>query len=114
MTKLKLFAEAIPPAKQPRRYRKLDGKPPSKPRGRHSVSHPNNDAAQAPDIGTIPVNRRLGFRVAEFAALIGVSDVTIWRGIKAGEIEVIEQGGIKIIPRRYVKAKGYIAADDTI
>lgn len=115
MTKLNLFAGAIPPAKQPPRFGKLDGKPPSKPRGRHSVARSDDNAAPVRDlVATIPVNRRLGFRVAEFAALIGVSDVTVWRGIKSGSIEVIDQGGIKIVPRRFAVSKGFIDASDTI
>ena len=51
-----------------------------RPRGRHAEPHSDDDAERK--AVTIPVNQRLGFRPAEFAALIGVSHVTVWRGIK--------------------------------
>jgi hypothetical protein len=99
----------------PRHIPLLNGRAPSKPRGRHAVACSDDNAAPERDaVASIPVNRRLGFRVAEFAALIGVSDVTVWRGIKSGAIEVIDQGGIKIVPRRFAVAKGFIDASDTI
>ena len=62
----------------------------------------------------IPVNRRLGFRPGEFAKLIGVSDVTVWRGIRDGKIDTVDQAGIKIIPRAFAIRAGYITADDVI
>ena len=62
----------------------------------------------------IPVHQRLGFRPAEFAALVGVSYVTIWRAIKRGDIEVVEQNGIKVIPRSYAVKAGYITPDDAV
>jgi hypothetical protein len=102
--------------KPPPRFRKLDGKPLARPRGRNAVARSDasdeDDAAR--EIITIPVNQRLGFRVGEFAALLGVSHVTIWRGIKKGTIDVIEQHGVKIIPRAFAIKAGYITADDRI
>jgi hypothetical protein len=98
------------------RYAKLDGKPPSKPRGRHAVARSDTsdeDADKRAPI-TVPINRRLGFRVGEFAALIGVSYVTVWRGIRDKKIEIIDQNGVTIIPRRFAIKAGYITADDTI
>ena len=56
----------------------------------------------------VPVHQRLGFRPAEFAALTGVSYVTVWRGIKSGKIDVVEQNGMKIIPRAYAVKAGYL------
>ncbi|WP_422283742.1 hypothetical protein [Bradyrhizobium sp.] len=99
------------------RYGKLDGKPPSRPRGRHAVarsdtSSEDDDAAR--EVVTIPVNQRLGFRVGEFAALLGISHVSVWRGIKAGKIDVIDQNGITIIPRSFAIKAGYITADDNV
>ena len=61
----------------------------------------------------VPIHQRLGFRPAEFAALIGVSHVTVWRGIRSGKIEVIDQNGIRIIPPPLRWSRhGYITADD--
>ena len=99
------------------RYGNLDGKPPSRPRGRHAVARSDTsdeDDAVPQEIVALPMNQRLGFRVAEFAALIGVSHVSVWRGIKSREIDVIEQGGIKFIPRAYAIRRGFITADDNV
>ena len=100
------------PAKQWREWRKLqrlDGKPGSLPRGRHAKPRGDGDDDPAPrEVAAIPVHQRLGFRPAEFAALIGVSYVTVWRGIKSGKIDVVDQNGIKIIPRAYAVKAGYI------
>src|SRR5512146_1350442 len=83
---------------KPPRYAKLDGKPLARPRGRHAVARSDTaDDAAAPEVINIRVHQRLGFRITEFAALIGVSHVTIWRGIKSGKIDVIDQNGVKII-----------------
>ena len=60
------------------------------------------------------MNQRLGFRVEEWAALTGVSDTTVWRAIKDGRIDVIEESGLKIVPRAFAIRKGYITADDSI
>ena len=57
---------------------------------------------------TVPMHERLGFRPYEFAALIGVSRVTIWRWVKEGKIPTINENGIKIIPRSYAVKAGYI------
>jgi hypothetical protein len=104
------------PNKSPPRYAKLDGKPLSRPRGRHAVAHSDvsNEDDAAREVVTIPVNQRLGFRIGEFAALIGVSHVTIWRGIRDKKIDVIDQNGVKIIPRAYAIKAGYITADDGV
>ncbi len=103
-------------SKHARRYGKLDGKPLSRPRGRHAVVRSNlgEDQLTEREIISIPVNQRLGFRVGEFAALIGVSHVTIWRGIKNGKIKIIDLNGVKIIPRKFAISAGYISADDKI
>lgn len=95
------------------RYAKLDGKPPAKPRGRYAASS-RVAPGEVRETITIPVAQRLGFRVAEFAALLGVSTPTIWRGIRAGKIEVVEQGNMKIIPRSYAVRAGYITDDDKL
>jgi hypothetical protein len=89
-----------------------DGKPP-RPRGRHAKPSDSDDAAPVDDearkAGAVPVHQRLGFRPAEFAALLGVSYPTIWRGIKSGKIDVVDQNGIKIIPRAYAVKVGLIS-----
>jgi hypothetical protein len=112
------MAKAKPQSKSSKlpRYAKLDGKPPSRPRGRHAVARSDtSDEGDAPrEVVTIPVNQRLGFRVAEFAALLGVSHVSVWRAIKAGKIDVIDQNGIKVIPRAFAIKRGYITVDDNV
>lgn len=92
--------------KKPPRFAKLDGKPPPRPRGRHAK--PRSDEPPAREIVSIPVNQRLGFRPVEFAALIGVSAPTVWRAIKRGDIPIVDQNGIKIVPRSYAIKAGYI------
>jgi hypothetical protein len=89
------------------RYARLDGKPLPKPRGRHTGT-----ANVERETVTIPAVQRLGFRVGEFAALTGVSEVTVWRGIKSGKVEVIDHLGVKIIPRSFAIKRGFITADD--
>ena len=41
----------------------------------------------------VPIHQRLGYRPAAFAALTGLSYVTVWRQIKNRKIDVIDQGG---------------------
>jgi hypothetical protein len=102
--------------KPPPRYSKLDGKPPSRPRGRNAVARSDTSGEDDPprEVITIPANQRLGFRIAEYAALLGISHVSVWRGIKSGEIEIVEQGGIKFVPRAYAIKRGFITADDQL
>ena len=95
--------------KTPPRYGRLDGKPPLKPRGRHTGT-PNPER----ETFTIPAAQRLGFRVGEFAALTGVSVVTVWRGIKSGKVDAIDHLGVKIIPRAFAIKRGFITADDNV
>jgi hypothetical protein len=100
--------------KPPPRYAKLDGKPPSRPRGRNARSDTSDEDDAPREAIEIPVHQRLGFRIGEFAALIGVSTISVWRGIKAGKIDVVEVNGIKFIPRAYAIKQGFITADDNI
>jgi hypothetical protein len=51
---------------------------------------------------------RLGFRLSEFAALCGISEVTLWRRIKSGEVATINLGGVTIIPMFEVQRLGLI------
>jgi hypothetical protein len=55
---------------------------------------------------------RLGFRPAEYAALLGVSVTHIWRGIKAGRIKTVDVNDVKIVPRSHAIEQGIITADD--
>ena len=104
--------------KPPPRYAKLDGKPLSRPRGRHAVAPSDTSDedtdADRPAIITVPVNQRLGFRVAEFAVLCGVSYTTIWRDIRDKKIETVEVGGVKLIPRAYAVQQGLITSNDSV
>jgi hypothetical protein len=56
----------------------------------------------------VPLYQRGGWRPEEFAALVGISPAKVWRSIKAGTIPTVEQDGIRIIPRSYAVAKGYL------
>ena len=60
----------------------------------------------------LPINRRLGYRVREYADMLGISYVSVWRGIRAKQIDVVEINGIKFIPRAFAVKQGLIAADD--
>jgi hypothetical protein len=84
-----------------KRTERLDGKPLSRPRGRNAVHG-------KPVMTTTTLPPRLGFRVSEFAALCGVSEPHIWRGIKAGTIETSDVNGLKIIPRTFAIKQGLI------
>jgi hypothetical protein len=106
---LKLFAD-LPqphPPKQlalPAPKKKKPSKFPSRPRGRHSVDAPTTES-NAP---AIPVNQRLGFRPAEYAALTGVSLTHVWRGIKNGKIKTVDINGVQVIPRSHAIEQGII------
>ena len=99
------------------RYATLDGRPPSKPRGRHAVarSDTSSDADAEPRATiTVPVNRRLGFRVGEYANLLGISYTTVWRHIRDGKIKTIVVGGVRLIPRAFAIEQGLISDDDNV
>ena len=102
--------------KKPPRYGRLDGRPLSRPRGRHAVAR--SDTSSEDDakrkIVTVPVNQRLGFRVREFAALCGVSYPTIWRQIRDKKIPIVEIAGMKLIPRAFAIELGLINESDNI
>jgi hypothetical protein len=51
---------------------------------------------------------RLGFRLSEFAAMVGISEVTLWRRIKAGEVATINLGGVTIVPMFEVQRLGLL------
>jgi hypothetical protein len=55
---------------------------------------------------------RLGFRLAEFAAMCGISLPTLWRRIRDGDIKVVVVGGIKLIPRAEVVRLGLVTSQD--
>ena len=99
-----------PPKQVPPRSikpQRLDGRPPPRPNGRQAKpDEPPREAVP------LKVTQRLGYRIAEFAALTGVSVPTIWRGVKAGKIVVIDHCGVPIIPRAYAIERGFITADD--
>lgn len=97
--------------KKTRRLR-LDGKPPSRPRGRHAV--PRSEGEVAPKPVPVPLPARLGYRVNEFAALLGVSPPHVWRGIANEEIETVDVNGVVIIPRAFAIKQGLITKDDGI
>jgi hypothetical protein len=103
--------------KPPPRFATADGRPPSRPRGRHAVARSDTSSDEDGDQPApivVPVNRRLGFRVAEFAVLCGVSYTTIWRDIRDKKIETVEVGGVKLIPRAYAVQQGLITSKDGV
>jgi hypothetical protein len=95
------------------RYGRLDGRPLTKPRGRNAAKRTGNDTAKR-EVVTIPMTQRLGYRTSEFAYLCGISVPTLWRHIRDGKIEVVEIGGVKLIPRSFAIKRGLITTDDTI
>jgi predicted DNA-binding transcriptional regulator AlpA len=100
------------PKAQPR-YAKLDGRPLARPRGRHAVARSDTSDEDAKrQVVTIPVNQRLGFRVREFAALLGVSYATIWRQIRDEKIPIVEIAGMKLVPRAFAIERGLISEND--
>jgi hypothetical protein len=57
---------------------------------------------------TVPMHERAGWRPLEFAAMIGIGKTELWAQIKAGKIKVVDQDGIKIIPRSFAIKAGYL------
>lgn len=53
---------------------------------------------------------RLGLRLAEFAALTGMSMPTLWRRVKSGDVRIVRIGDMPIIPRAELIRLGLIAA----
>jgi len=102
--------------KPPPRYTTADGRPPSKPRGRHAVARSDTSDEDADPRATItvPVNRRLGFRVGEYAALCGISYTSVWRGIRDKKIETVVVGGVRLIPRSFAIQQGLITRNDNV
>ena len=73
---------------------RLDGRPPTEPRGRYAAAH-SADIEDGPrEVVTIPMTQRPGYRTSEFARLCGVSVPTIRRQIRDGKIETVEIGGV--------------------
>ena len=85
-------------------------KPPPRPRSRHAV--PRSDADPVRETVTIPISQRLGYRIGEFATLLGVSYVTIWRHIRDKKIETVTIGGVRLVPRAYAIKCGLINEND--
>jgi hypothetical protein len=92
------------------RVARLDGKPKRKPSGRHAGKPPRDDDGPAP----LAVDQRLGFRIPEWCALLGISLPSAYRAINAGELEIVEVNGIKYVPRAFAIRKGFITRDDAI
>jgi predicted DNA-binding transcriptional regulator AlpA len=97
-----------------RRIARLDGKPTRRPGGRHAVKpgERRDDPREAPQ--PLGIKQRIGFRFAEWAAMTGTSLPTIYRGIKARKIDIVEINGIRDVPRRFAIKAGFITADDLI
>jgi hypothetical protein len=53
---------------------------------------------------------RLGWRVNEWVKLTGISRPTVWRQIRDGRLNVVDVGGITIVPRAEAVRLGLIAA----
>jgi|SRR5271166_4635287 len=86
-----------------------------RPRGRHAKPSTSGDALPSDALPVdgaprpVPVHQRLGYRPAEFAALLGISYVTVWRRIKRGEITVVRIGGVQLVPRAFAIEQGLIS-----
>ena len=46
---------------------------------------------------------RAAYSVTEAAAQLGVSEVSIWRALKRGELEAVRFGGRRLIPARSIE-----------
>ena len=92
-------------------FQKLDGKPKRKPSGRHAGKPARHDGTAR---RRLPANQRLGFRIPEWAALLGISLPSVYRAINAGELDIVEVNGIKFFPRSFAVRVGLITDDDTI
>ncbi len=88
----------------------LDGKV-KRPRGRHAIPI---TADTKRELVTVPVAQRLGYRIAEWAALTGTSVLHTRRAIKAEKIPTVEIAGIEMIPRSFAISSGLISKDDVI
>jgi hypothetical protein len=53
-------------------------------------------------------DERLGYRLDEFAVLVGISIPTLWRRIRDRQIRVVDLGGLKLIPRSEAVRLGLI------
>jgi excisionase family DNA binding protein len=78
---------------------------PPKRRGRHAKP---GQKLEALETFSVPLHQRFGFRPFEFAALLGVSKVTVWRWIRDGKIEVVDKNGMKFVTRSFAIKAGFI------
>ena len=99
--------------KPPPRFATLDGRPPSRPRGRHATPASDTSGTER-EVITVPINRRLGFRVGEYASLLGISYTSVWRHIRDKKIETVVVGGVRLIPRAFAIRQGLITDNDFI
>jgi hypothetical protein len=88
----------------PKRKAKIEDKP--RKLGRPTLPHNTIDL--------MPINRRLGYRVGEYAKMLGISYVSVWRSVKSGKIRTVTVGGVKLIPRAVAIEQGLINKDDSI
>lgn len=57
--------------------------------------------SQLPDrTDTSLIDDRLGWRIGEWCKLTGFSQPTVWRQINRGDLQVVQIGPSKMIPRR--------------
>lgn len=64
-------------------------------------SHRARESAVARDV-------QLGWRMQEFAAVVGVSLPTLWRRVKAGDVRTVKIGGVTLVPRSEAARLGLI------
>ncbi len=95
---------------------RLDGKPRRRRSGRHAVKRGDNDGSPDPPREAAPLTaqQRLGFRIPEWCALLGISKPTGYRAINAGKVEIVEINGIKYVPRAFAIRVGLITVGDNI
>jgi predicted DNA-binding transcriptional regulator AlpA len=102
------------PTKKPpqvsQRVGRLDGKKKRRPSGRHAGKKPRKGDDPPP----LSVSQRLGFRIPEWCALLGISLPSAYRAINAGQLETVTINGIRFIPRKFAIEAGLITADDAI
>ena len=92
------------------RVGRLDGKRKRRPSGKHAGKKPRKGDDPPP----LPVSQRLGFRIPEWCALLGISLPSAYRAIHTGQLDVIDINGIRFVPRAFAIKVGLITTDDNI
>ena len=80
------------------------------PRTRFTVLGMDHTSTDKPPVSRDPAGRPRFYSVAQAARMIGVSDMTLYRAIAAGEFPAVRIRGRLIIPAEAVEAMAEVAA----